>query len=192
MANLEKMTAQYIAMKRYVALLRGINISGKNKIAMPELKALFSDMGFAEPSTILNSGNVLFSSDNEDTAQIGHQITDKIREVFGYEVPVCVVELEHLKRILNHAPEWWNTDDKSRYHNLIFILTGESPEDICALIGDPSEGKEQIMIFEDVIFWSYDLGCYQKCNWWKRTATNGIAEKLTIRTGNTVKKIMGK
>lgn len=176
-------------MKRYVAFLRGINLSGNNKIAMSDLKKVFSDMGFVEVSTILNSGNVLFSSDNEDRKKISRQISDMILDVFGYEVPVCIVERDHIKDILDHTSTWWDTDDKARYHNPVFILTDESADDICKLIGEPSEGKEQIAVFENVIFWSYDLSCYQKCNWWKRTATKGIAEKLTIRTGNTIKKI---
>lgn len=53
-------------MKEYAAFLRGINVSGKNKIAMAELKALFIGMGFAGVSTVLNSGNVLFSSESAD------------------------------------------------------------------------------------------------------------------------------
>ncbi len=176
-------------MKRYAAFLRGVNQSGKNRISMSDLKQAFCDMGFAGVETILNSGNVLFSSGSDDSNQMSRQITDKIRDSFGYEIPVSVTEIGHLKNVLDHAPDWWDTDDKSRYHNLIFILTEEAPQDICNLIGEPSEGKEQTEVFEDVIFWSYDLGCYQKCNWWKKTATKGIAEKLTIRTGNTIKKI---
>ncbi len=181
-----------VCMKRYAALLRGINQSGKNRIIMHDLQQTFCDMGFADVETILNSGNVLFSSDNDDRNQMSLQITDKIQSAFGYKIPVSVVEIGHLKNVLDHAPAWWNTDDKSRYHNLIFILSDEAPQDICKLIGEPSEGKEQAEVYADVIFWSYDLGCYQKCNWWKKTAAKGIAEKLTIRTGNTIKKICGR
>ncbi len=47
-------------MKRYIALLRGINISGKNKIVMSELKAGFVELGYSAVSTYLNSGNVVF------------------------------------------------------------------------------------------------------------------------------------
>ena len=53
-------------MKRFIALLRGINISGKNKIAMPELKNCFEGLLFTEVKTYLNSGNVIFSSNEED------------------------------------------------------------------------------------------------------------------------------
>ncbi|MDY4194376.1 MAG: DUF1697 domain-containing protein, partial [Bariatricus sp.] len=48
-------------MKRYVALLRGINISGKNKVPMSELKKCFEKLAFEEVKTYLNSGNVIFS-----------------------------------------------------------------------------------------------------------------------------------
>lgn len=49
-------------MKRYIALLRGINISGKNKIVMAELKTAFEKLGFTDVKTHLNSGNVIFST----------------------------------------------------------------------------------------------------------------------------------
>ena len=156
---------------------------------MAELKTLFIGMGFAGVSTVLNSGNVLFSSENADKKGIGVWISEKIRKSFGYEVPVYVAERDRLREILRHAPKWWNTGDRRYYHNLVFILTDDSPDNICRLVGAPSERKEFIQPFDEVIFWSYDLSCYQKCNWWKMTATRGIAEKLTIRTGNTVKRM---
>ncbi|MEE3496543.1 MAG: DUF1697 domain-containing protein, partial [Butyrivibrio sp.] len=43
--------------------------------------------------------------------------------------------------------------------------------------------------YKNVIFWTFDRQQYQKCNWWKKTATNEIADRLTIRTANTVKKV---
>ncbi len=56
-------------MNRYAAFLRAINISGKNKISMGELKAGFEDLGFSQVQTILNSGNVAFSCGNAATAE---------------------------------------------------------------------------------------------------------------------------
>ena len=57
-------------MARYIALLRGINISGKNKISMPELKTALGEKGFADVKTYLNSGNVIFSDDETDAAKL--------------------------------------------------------------------------------------------------------------------------
>ena len=49
-------------MKRYIALLRGINISGKNKLSMPELKSRLIELGYTDVLTYLNSGNVIFTA----------------------------------------------------------------------------------------------------------------------------------
>ena len=57
-------------MKRYIAFLRGINISGKNKISMAELKKNFEELGFEEVKTYLNSGNVIFLSDDENIGKL--------------------------------------------------------------------------------------------------------------------------
>ena len=61
-------------MKRYMALLRGINISGKNKVVMAELKKEFENLMFENVKTYLNSGNVIFSSQEENIEKITKQI----------------------------------------------------------------------------------------------------------------------
>ena len=63
----------FIAMKRYAAFLRGINISGKNKVPMAELKKRFEKLSFKEVKTYLNSGNVLFSSEEENIPEFVEQ-----------------------------------------------------------------------------------------------------------------------
>ena len=60
-------------MARYIALLRGINISGKNKISMPELKTALGEKGFADVKTYLNSGNVFFFFYSSQPLQTSHQ-----------------------------------------------------------------------------------------------------------------------
>ncbi len=174
-------------MKKYVAFLRGINISGKNKIEMAKLKAEFEAAGFAEVSTYLNSGNVIFSCSKNEPKNI---IEDLIKEKFGLEIPSFVIEMDALKEILENAPEWWNSGDKEKYDNLIFILSGDTAEEICQLVGEPSGELEQIQIYKNVICWTFDRAKYQKCNWWKNTAMKEVAERLTIRTANTVRKCL--
>lgn len=175
-----------VVMKKYIAFLRGINISGKNKINMSELKAELEVLGFSEVSTYLNSGNVVFASETEETKLI---IEKMIAEKFGLVIPVYVIEMNDLKEILLNSPEWWDSGDKDKYDNLIFILSSDTPEDICAYVGETTDGLEMIQIYKNVIFWTFDRKEYNKCNWWKKTASAGIADKLTIRTANTVKKV---
>ena len=175
-------------MTKYAAFLRGINISGKNKISMPELKQAFEEAGFTEVITYLNSGNVVFEAESAEEV-LRTKVEQLIFQRFSLNIPVYVIEITCLQKILAAAPEWWGTDDKAQYDNLIFILSDDSPQDICSMIGDPSQELEKIQIHGNIIFWTFDRKLYQKCNWWKKTAASGIAEKLTIRTAGTVKKL---
>jgi len=75
-------------MTRYIALLRGINISGKNKISMLELKTALGEKGFADVKTYLNSGNVIFSDDETDVVKLAERISTIILETFHLEIPV--------------------------------------------------------------------------------------------------------
>lgn len=77
-------------MKRYVALLRGINISGKNKIAMSELKAGFAELGYTAVSTYLNSGNVVFCADIDDKEGLSNEIRSMINKRFWLDIPVLL------------------------------------------------------------------------------------------------------
>ena len=88
-------------MKRYIALLRGINISGKNKISMSELKSGFMELGYADVITHLNSGNVVFSIDENDVNILAGKIKEMIRERFDLEIPVFVILQEELEDVLS-------------------------------------------------------------------------------------------
>ena len=78
-------------MKRYITFLRGVNISGKNKVPMTELKKGFEEIGFSEVRTYLNSGNVIFSSDEGDMEGFINQIETMIKRQFGVDIPVFVI-----------------------------------------------------------------------------------------------------
>ena len=73
-------------MNLYIAFLRGVNISGKNKIPMAELKTGFENLGFGAVKTYLNSGNVLFSSDRNGREELASQIECMIKVKFGFDL----------------------------------------------------------------------------------------------------------
>ena len=77
-------------MNRYIALLRGINISRKNKIAMSELKEGFIKLHFTDISTYLNSGNVIFSSDIDDKNILSDNIKSMIKDRFDLDIPILL------------------------------------------------------------------------------------------------------
>lgn len=176
-------------MKRYIALLRGINISGKNKISMSELKKGFIELDFEEVATYLNSGNVIFSSAENDTSVLSNQIKSMIQDRFGLDIPVLIILQEELKELLKNAPDWWGDDNKEIYDNLIFIMPPLSYEEFYDAVGDPKEEYEKVHPCKNVIFWSFSRKDYQKTHWWSKTASANISDRITIRTANTVRKI---
>ena len=115
--------------KRYLALPRGVNISGKNKVPMAELRQGLEALGLAEGKTHLNSGNAAFTCRETETGALAAAIEGMIRQRFSLEVPVYVTEREALVETLRHAPGWWGTGDPAIYDNLIFLLPPLGPED---------------------------------------------------------------
>ena len=177
-------------MKRYIAFLRGVNISGKNKVPMTRLKNEFEKLEYKEVKTYLNSGNVIFSSDKNNIKSITKQIVTIIKKQFSLDIPIFVIEKEELEDILRNAPDWWGNKDKEIYDNLIFIMPPTTFVDVFSEIGEAKEKLEKILNYKEAIFWSFSRKNYQKTNWWPKTARGNISNKLTIRTARTVRKVV--
>lgn len=177
-------------MEKFVALLRGINISGKNKIPMQELRLGFESLGYKEVVTYLNSGNVIFSSNINDKVKISNDIYKMLENKFNLKIPVFVIKSDELNNLLSNKPDWWGTGDKNIYDNIIFIIPPTTYKDVYESLGDPKAELEKIKEYKNNIFWSYDLKNYRKTNWWSKTASTSIRDSITIRTANTMKKVL--
>ena len=175
---------------KFIVLLRGINISGKNKLPMSELKKVLEENQYTNVSTYLNSGNVILESNTKNEEAIMKDIYEIVKAKFNLEIPIFVTNESTLESILSNSPEWWGTNNKEIYDNLIFIIPPVKFEDVYNAIGEPKEGLEKIKEYNNSIFWSYDLKKYRKSNWWVNTASVDIKDTITIRTANTMKKIL--
>ena len=103
-------------MSRYVALLRGINVGGKNLIKMPALKACFEANGFEDVATYIQSGNVLFSSTGAKAADLTERIEEMLAETFGYEATVVVRSRTQMRAVVERAPKGFGAEPaKYRY-----------------------------------------------------------------------------
>jgi len=88
----------------YIALLRGINVSGQKIIKMEDLKNAFEALHYKHLTTYIQSGNVVFESAAADTSIIRTQIENKLLKTFGYEVPVIVRTLKEIKETIKRNP----------------------------------------------------------------------------------------
>jgi uncharacterized protein (DUF1697 family) len=91
-------------METYIALLRGINVSGQKMIKMEELKNVLGELGFTGITTYIQSGNILFKCVTGDPDSLAAAIADKILQRFGFAVPVVIRTLAELDCISRNNP----------------------------------------------------------------------------------------
>lgn len=176
--------------EQYIALLRGINISGKNKVSMPSLKTAFEEIGFLNVSTYINSGNVLFFSENNDKNEISSRCKTVIAERFMLDVPVAIISLKELSEALDNAPEWWDINCNDMViHQVIFLISPITIEEVYAAVGEAKPEYEQVGYYKNVIFWSAPRATLSKTRWYK-IASSSVNSKLTIRNASTAKKLL--
>lgn len=172
---------------QYVALLRGINVGGNTKVSMAVLKQVFEKLGFSDVSTYINSGNVIFSSDRNDTATIVADIEEAILAAFGFRVPVVVRSQQQLEEVLANVPGEWenNTEQKT---DIIFLWDEvDSPESRDALA--PVEGVDTLVYLPGTLLWNLKREHYAKSAMQNFIGTN-IYKKMTARNVNTLRKMV--
>jgi len=91
-------------MKTYIALLRGINVSGQKIIKMEMLRKFLGELDFENIRTYIQSGNIIFESKSSDTAKLEKQISDKIFTHFGFVVPIIIITPEELLTVIDKNP----------------------------------------------------------------------------------------
>ena len=91
-------------MNTVISILRGINVSGKNKIPMVELKAMYEGLKFKNITTYIQSGNVVFSAAESDTKALTKKIEQAILKKFGFNVPVIALTIDELQSAIKKNP----------------------------------------------------------------------------------------
>ncbi len=146
-----------VSMKRYVALLRGVNVGGIN-IKMADLAALFRERGFGAVKTVLASGNVVFQAD-APAAELRPLIEAALRERFGYEAWVHVLTLDELQRVVDAFPF---DAQREGWHPYVIFVIDEEPIDngprsvLLDLDLDPA--LESIADGDGVLYWTVERG----------------------------------
>lgn len=121
-----------MARSRFVALLRGINVGGRNKVPMAELRAAMESAGHVDVSTYIQSGNVLFRSD-APRAQLEASIERVLERRFGFPIVTVVRSHAQLRSVVQRAPAKFGSDP-TRYHSdAIFLRAPLTPKQVMAI-----------------------------------------------------------
>lgn len=171
---------------KYIALLRGINVGGNNRVPMAELKACFEIASFENVVTYINSGNVIFESDESSPTKLVEICEAAIEKQFGFRVVCSVISAKDLHEAVRNAPEWWNVGDAK--HNAIFVIAPRTAQEIMQEVGEAKPEYEKVAAYGQIIFWSAPLKTFGRTRYSKIVGSKAY-KSVTIRNANTTLKL---
>ncbi len=139
-------------MKTYIALLRGINVSGQKKIKMAELRTHLSDWGFSAVQTYIQSGNIVLQDPDQGPQQIAERIRQGIASVYGFDVPVLVLIPEDLDAVLADNPFLPEKDPKRLY--VTFLSSKPDPSLLNQLLQEDYSPEAFTVVKNYIYFFS--------------------------------------
>jgi uncharacterized protein (DUF1697 family) len=171
----------------YAAFLRGINVGGRHKVPMAELKTTLSQMGFSNIKTLLNSGNVVFTAAPAEITALETQMADTLEQKFGFPIPVLLRKLEDIQGLVATNP--FKDVEVHKDIRLYVTFLRNTTKGNLALPWVSPDGSFQILSLDDKILVSI-LDISQT----KTTDAMNILEKnytkdITTRNWNTILKI---
>jgi uncharacterized protein (DUF1697 family) len=171
-------------MNAYLALLRGINVGGKNKVPMAALRNLLGDLGFSEVSTFIASGNVIFKSEQR-ADKIKAQIELALPRSFKLDsqlVKVRVLTRRQLQAVIDNKPRGFG-EQPARYHSDAIFLMGIDARQAMQVF-DPRAGVDRVWPGEGVIY-SQRLSSQRTRSRLSKIVGTPAYQNMTIRNWNT-------
>lgn len=172
---------------KYFALMRGINVGGNNIIKMADLKKTVAESGFTSVSTYIQSGNIIFKSEENDIDKITKKLEEALFKEFGFNSGIIVKTFEQLNKIISEVPDDW----KKRYDlrcYIAFIRKPVSEQDVMRDI-KLKDGVDFVKAGDKVLYMSTLLEGLTKSGFTKLVGTK-IYKDITIRNYNTTQKIL--
>lgn len=172
---------------KYVALLRGINVGGHTLIKMAELKEVFEKAGYKNIVTYINSGNVIFESDEKSLGDLEEDIEKRIEKTFKLNVLVVVLSGSQLKKVVGEVPKEWNKNLDIRCY-IAFLKKPLKPKDVVEKI-KINETVDSIEAGSRAVYMTTKMSGLTRSGFTKMASTP-IYKSMTIRNYNTVLKIL--
>jgi uncharacterized protein (DUF1697 family) len=175
-------------MPRYVALLRGINVGGKNLIPMAALKAAFEEDGFEDVRTYIQSGNVVFSTGTSKQSELTRRIERMLRTSFGhYEASVAVRSRTQMRSVVEGAPDGFGSEPTLYREDVIFLMPPLTARTVVKSV-PLKEEVDRIWPGTGVVYFSR-LTSRAAQSRLSRVVSMPIYKSMTIRNWNTTTKL---
>lgn len=138
-------------MKTYVAILRGINVSGQKLIPMKQLQAMLAEFGFKNVTTYIQSGNIVFHFQESSIADLRSLVEQNIHKQFGFEVPVLVFAAEKLRDVVSKNPFLTDSSRSVEFMHVTFLLSAPQVSDFEAVKCKKQDGEE-VLLIDDLVY----------------------------------------
>jgi uncharacterized protein (DUF1697 family) len=174
---------------KYVALLRGINVGGKNKVPMTSLKKCLEELGFSNVSTYIASGNVILES-GKPADEIKAQLEKALPESFKLDdelIKVLVLTRNQLQAVIDNKPEGFG-EHPEKYHSDALFLIGIDSASAMPLF-NPREGVDNVWPGDGVIY-SQRLSSQRTRSRLNIIMATPAYKSMTIRSWNTTTKLL--
>lgn len=169
-------------MATYVALLRGINVGGNNRVEMSKLKKVFESLGFENVSTYINSGNVIFQTDVKETEAL---IEKALKKAFGFEIRVVVRDAKNIKKLCKDIPQEWQNDTEQRT-DVLFLWDAFDTKKSLDLV--KTTDVDTLRYIDGALVWNVRRADVAKSGMKKFIGTV-VYKNMTARNINTVRKL---
>jgi len=170
----------------YIALLRGINVGGKNKIDMKLLKQTFERVGMNDVVTYINTGNIIFSYKSISKTELSCILEEAIHNDFGLLIKVVVRSFDDIRGIINAIPDTWK-NDKDMKSDVLFLWDEIDDESVLMnLVIKPN--IDTVKYIPGAILWSVEKKNVTKSGMSKINGSK-IYKQVTVRNVNTARKI---
>lgn len=170
---------------RYVALLRGINVGGNNKVEMSKLKTLFTKLGCTDVVTYINSGNVIFDS-AEETDALLLDIEKALKKLLGFPVRIVLREIKNIRKLASAIPADWTNDTEQRTEVLFLWKEFDSKKTLDLIQQNP--GVDRLKYVPGAIVWNLERKDINRSGMRKFIGT-AVYKNMTGRNVNTVRKL---
>ena len=171
----------------FVALLRGVNVGGKNMISMSSLKTSFEKLGFKDVSTYINSGNILFKSKEPDARKLEKKIEGMLSTEYKLESKVVVKSYDEVEKLVSNLPKNW-TGDKAFRFNVMFLRHTVGSPDILKGV-EPNQDVEEVVVYRPgALLWSSRL-CDLALTTMGKLSSKKAFQEVTVRNLNTTLKL---
>jgi uncharacterized protein (DUF1697 family) len=169
-------------MKKYVALLRGINVGGNNKVEMKKLKTVFESAGFQNVSTYINSGNVIFETDKTELETLIEKVLHKN---FNFPIRVVIRDAKKIQKLCNLIPRNWTNDTEQRT-DILFLWNHYDSQKSIGLI--KTTDVDTLIYVPGAIVWNLTRSNVNKSGM-KKFIGSEVYKNMIARNVNTVRKL---